>query len=57
MGLNSYEIDKNKIEGGRLLEDDKIEVWGIYDGIETYTAILGNTVSIPRIEGISIKLS
>ena len=43
-------VPKSKVEGGRILEDDKIYIYGRYDGIETYTALLGNSISIPRRE-------
>lgn len=49
-------VRKNKVEGGRILEDDKINVYGKYDGIETYEAIFGNSVSIPRIEASRVVI-
>ena len=41
----------------RILEDDKITVWGEYDGIETRETIWGKTVYIPAItaEYYSVK--
>ncbi len=37
--------------GGRLLEDDKVTVYGKYDGLETYKTILGASVTLPKIQG------
>ena len=37
--------------GGRILEDDRVTIYGQYDGIETYKTIFGASVSIPRIDG------
>lgn len=36
-------------EDFRFLEDDKVIFYGTYEGLETYTAVLGNTISIPKI--------
>lgn len=33
----------------RILEDDKITVYGISDGLYTYTTVLGSTVTIPMV--------
>ena len=49
-------VPKDKVEGGRILEDDKVSVYGEYDGIETYTTILGGSVSIPRIEATRVVI-
>ena len=35
-------------EGELLLEDDEIEFVGQADGLERYTAIIGNQVTIPE---------
>ncbi len=40
----------------RFLEDDIVTVWGVVDGLEKYTAVLGNQVTIPRIKAIDIQL-
>ncbi len=32
---------------GRILENDIVNIWGELDGLETYTAIAGNEVTIP----------
>lgn len=34
----------------RILEDDVITIWGTCDGSYTYTAILGNSVTLPKID-------
>lgn len=40
----------------RFLEEDIVTVWGTVDGLETYTAVLGNTVTVPRIKTIDLVL-
>lgn len=40
----------------RILEDDWITVNGTFDGMYTYTALLGNSVTIPSIKADSITL-
>ncbi len=42
-------ISKDFLNGGRLLEDDIITIYGKADGIKEYTAILGNTIQIPSV--------
>ena len=62
--IDGYETDDivyvvvptSKVEGGRILEDDKVSVYGRYDGIETYEALLGNSVSIPRVEATKVVI-
>ena len=40
-----------------IIEDDKVTVYGKYDGLETYTTIMGGSVTIPRVkaERINVK--
>lgn len=40
----------------RILEDDKVNVYGKSDGVETYTTILGGSVTIPSIEAKYIDI-
>ena len=49
-------VPKSKVEGGRILDDDKVYVYGRYDGIETYTTIFGGSVSIPRVEATRVVI-
>ena len=49
-------VPTSKVEGGRILEDDKVSIYGRYDGIETYEALLGNRVSIPRVEATRVVI-
>ena len=35
------------MEENKILEEDIIDMYGIYYGIETYETVLGSTVSIP----------
>lgn len=34
----------------RILEDDLVEMYGIADGLESYKAVLGNKITIPRVQ-------
>lgn len=47
-------VSKSDVEGGRILEDDKITVYGQYDGIYDYTTVLGAGQSIPQIDAESV---
>lgn len=40
----------------RFLEDDIVTVWGVVTGLQKYTAVLGNQVTIPSIAAIDIQL-
>lgn len=40
----------------RFLEDDIVTVWGVVKGLQKYTAVLGNQVTIPSIQAIDIQL-
>lgn len=44
-------------KGKRLLEDDIIEVWGKVKGLKSYTAVLGNEVTIPEVNTLHVELS
>ena len=37
-------------DGARILENDIIRIYGQCDGLYTYTAVLGNSVSLPKID-------
>jgi len=43
-------------KGNRLLEGDIIDVWGESKGLETYDALLGNQITIPRIDSLHVEL-
>ena len=43
-------------KGLRLLEDDIIDVWGYVKGLKTYTAVLGNEVTIPELDAFHLEL-
>ena len=53
--LESEIIYLSDYEGSRLLEDDKIEFVGESVGLERYQAIMGNSVTIPRLKTISVR--
>lgn len=38
---------KDRPDEPRILEDDKVVFWGAYNGIQSYKAVLGQTISIP----------
>lgn len=40
----------------RLLEDDKVRVYGVVEGLVTYTTILGARVTIPAVQALYIDL-
>lgn len=40
----------------RFLEDDIVTVWGTVEGLESYTAVLGNTVTVPKVTAADIVL-
>ena len=43
-------------EGQRILEDDIVEFVGESNGLVTYTATLGNRITIPRLKALSVRL-
>ena len=40
----------------RFLEDDIVTVWGVVEGLQQYTAVLGNQVTLPQIAALDIQL-
>lgn len=40
----------------RFLEDDIVTVWGVVEGLQSYTAVLGNQVTIPQVRALDIQL-
>lgn len=43
-------------KGKRLLEGDIIDVWGKVKGLKTYTAVLGNRITIPELDSLHTEL-
>jgi PKD repeat protein len=43
-------------EGSRYLEEDTIDLWGQVSGLRSYTAVLGQIVTIPEIAALNIEL-
>jgi len=43
-------------EGERLLEGDIVDLWGKVKGLKTYTAVLGNEVTIPELDALHVEL-
>jgi hypothetical protein len=50
------EYQRKDVNEPRILEDDIIAIWGNLDGLETYTAVLGQTVSIPKLKMLYYEL-
>ena len=40
----------------RFLDEDIVTVWGKVTGLESYIAVLGNEITIPKIEALAVKL-
>jgi hypothetical protein len=43
-------------KGPRVLENDIIDIWGKVKGLKEYTAVLGNTITIPEIDAIQLEV-
>jgi len=43
-------------QGKRLLEGDIIKLWASVDGLITYTAVMGNQVTIPKLTALIVEL-
>jgi hypothetical protein len=43
-------------EGPRVLEDDIVNIWGKVEGRYTYTAVLGNKITIPEISALILEI-
>jgi outer membrane protein assembly factor BamB len=43
-------------KGARFLEGDTIDLWAKVDGLKTYTAVLGNSISIPELTALHTEL-
>jgi hypothetical protein len=42
--------------GNRPVEGDMVEVWGNFVGLKTYTAVLGNEITIPEINNLYMTI-
>jgi hypothetical protein len=42
--------------GDRFLEDDIVEIWGVYNGLLTYETVLGGERTVPDITAVDIEL-
>jgi hypothetical protein len=43
-------------KGNRLLEDDIVDLWGNFVGLKSYTAVLGNEITIPEINALHAEI-
>ena len=48
--------DATALGGSRLLEDDIVDLYGVYKGLYTYKAVLGQSVTVPLIKADKIIL-
>ena len=48
--------DAAALGGSRLLEDDIVDLYGVYKGLYTYKAVLGQSVTVPLIKADRIIL-
>lgn len=46
-----------KLVSSRVLEDDRVTVYGTYVGIYSYTSVMGATISVPGVSAKSIKVN
>lgn len=44
-----------RYKGPRLLEDDRVRVWGNVEGRVSYKTVLGATVTVPEITGLIVE--
>ncbi len=42
--------------GKRFLDNDIINIWGKVTGLESYTAVMGNEITIPEVDALNIEL-
>lgn len=53
---DTYYLTFENYEGERILEGDIVEVYGVYDGLYSYEAVLGNIITIPKIKGLYVDI-
>lgn len=47
----------NLAEGeDRIIEGDNVKIYGVYKGLYTYESILGESITIPEIEGYKVEV-
>jgi len=42
--------------GSRVLENDLVDLWGNVKGLKTYTAVLGNEVTVPEVDALILNV-
>lgn len=50
------EYRRSDMRDSRILDDDKIALYGVLDGLETYSTVLNSQASIPRMIAYTIEL-
>ena len=53
---NTIYVEYYNIHSGRILKDDIVNIYGMLDGLETYTTIKGGSVTIPKISAMYIEV-
>lgn len=47
----------NLAEGeDRIIEGDNVKIYGVYKGLYTYESVLGESITIPEIEGYKVEV-
>ena len=45
-----YLVTYKQVESNRILEDDMITIWGVCDGVTTYSSVLGGKITVPSVK-------
>jgi vacuolar-type H+-ATPase subunit I/STV1 len=45
-----YLITYKQVESNRILEEDRVTIWGKCTGVTTYTSVLGDNITVPSVE-------
>lgn len=49
--------NKTNKSNGRILEDDIVTMYGVMDGMESYTSILNSEINLPKFEAYHIEIN
>ena len=53
---DTYYLTFENYGGERILEEDIVDIYGKYDGLYSYESIWGETITIPRINGLYVDI-
>lgn len=45
-----YMVTYKQVESNRMLEDDIVTIWGMCEGVTTYTSVLGGKITVPSVK-------